>query len=55
MVPSRGVSSELDRALRFIEPYIRDGVEYGHFEYTIRCALTTAGTRRLTSMAGKSH
>jgi hypothetical protein len=55
MVPSRGVGNELDRALRLIEQYIRDGVEHGHFEYTIRCALTTAATRRLTFVAGKSH
>lgn len=55
MVRSATVSTELDRALHFIEQCIRDGVEHGHFEYAIRCELTTAGKRRLTFVCGKSH
>jgi hypothetical protein len=49
------VTTELDRALRIIERWIRDGVEHGHFEFAIRCDLTTGGKRRLTFVGGKSH
>ena len=55
IVPTESVSTELGRALRFIEQCIRDGVEHGHFEFTIRCELTNAGRRRLTFACGKSH
>jgi hypothetical protein len=45
----------LENALDFIEQAVRDGVEHGHFEYTIRCELANGGSRRLTVACGKSH
>jgi len=55
MVHSSGASTELDRALQFLERSIRDGVEHGHFEFTIRCEVANGDRRRLTIACGKSH
>ena len=49
------VSTELGRALYLIRWIVRDGLDHGHFECTIRCAVGNSGKRCLTVTSGKSH
>jgi hypothetical protein len=49
------VSTELGRALYLIRQIVRDGLNHGYFECTIRCTVENSRKRRLIVTSGKSH
>ena len=55
MIQPKIESSELMRALSRINQEIREGLEHGFFEVTIRGEVVNDGKRRLIVTAGKSH
>jgi hypothetical protein len=49
------VNSELGRALDTLKKLVLDGLDYGHFDCSIRIEKENSDKRRLTISAGKSY
>jgi len=55
MVYPPNAITELDQALYLVERTIRDGLDHGYFECTIRSEVFGSGKRRLVISASKSY
>jgi hypothetical protein len=49
------LNSELDQALDTLKRLVLEGLDYGHFDCSIRIEMENSGKRRLTISAGKSY
>ncbi len=47
--------NELEQAFRRLNQEVRDGLQHGFFQITVRCELGTGRRRELTLEAGKNY
>jgi hypothetical protein len=52
---SRGYSETVRSALDLIEGLLVEGIQHGHFDYSMTCEMGSNGRRLLVVKAGKSH
>ena len=46
---------ELRKAIELLSNLVLEGVEHGHFDYSVTCETAKQGRRMLIVRAGKSH
>ena len=55
MPVSTDLNNKLSEALQTLREVVLEGLEHGHFEYSIRCEMKSGDKRSLVIIAGKSY